>query len=209
MRATVKYLWRSFAYVPLRLALVLGGQNSARDVRRQLQPRLDMPLPDSYTSAQLLSVLAHRPFRTILYHRLRRSDGASRIVAEALSRLYRGEPALYINCSEIGPGLMLMHGFATIITARHIGADCQVAQQVTIGYDDRGAPPVLGDRVRVGAGAIVLGPIEIGDDAVIGAGAVVVRDVQPGQVVGGVPARVIEGATDRFSALSRSDPTVG
>jgi serine O-acetyltransferase len=192
--------------MPLRLALVLGGPDAARDALRQLQPRLDLELPDAATRAQRLSVLAHRPFRSILYLRLRKRGGLYRLLGELLSRLYRGEPALYISCAEIGPGLMMMHGFATIITARRIGTDCQVAQQVTIGYDDRGKPPVLGDRVRVGAGAIVLGPIEIGDDAVIGAGAVVVRDVQPGQVVGGVPARVIEGAADRYSALGRGGP---
>jgi serine O-acetyltransferase len=92
------------------------------------------------------------------------------------------------------------HGFATIIIARRIGRDCLFAQQVTIGYDDRGGSPLIGDRVRIGAGAIVIGPITIGDDAVIGAGAVVVKDVPPGIVVGGVPAKAIEHASDRFSA---------
>jgi len=95
---------------------------------------------------------------------------------------------------------MMMHGFATIIVAQRIGADCQVSQQVTIGYDDRGAPPILGDRVRIGANAVVIGPVTVGDDAVVGAGAVVVRDVPPGAVVGGVPAKVLPNATDRFSA---------
>jgi serine acetyltransferase len=199
--STVKNLSRALAYGPLRVALALGGERAARDLHRQLQPRLDLPVPSSCTSAQLHSVLAHRPFRTILFYRLKLAGGARRIVAEVLSRLYRGEPALYFNCPEIGAGLMMMHGFATIVTARRLGADCQIAQQVTIGYDDRGGSPRLGDRVRVGAGAIILGPVEIGDDAVIGAGAVVVRDVAAGKVVGGVPARVIEGAADRYSAL--------
>jgi serine O-acetyltransferase len=201
--STFKNLSRAIAYAPLRPALALGGESAARDVRRQLQPRLDLALPDSYTGAELVSVLAHRPFRTILYHRLKLAGGARRVVAEVLSRLYRGEPALFLNCSEIGAGLMMMHGFATIVTARAIGVDCQIAQQVTVGYDDRGGSPALGDRVRIGAGAIVLGPIEIGDDAVIGAGAVVVRDVPAGKVVAGVPAQVIERAADRFSALRR------
>jgi serine acetyltransferase len=192
------------AYLPLRLALPLGGAAVQRDILRQLQPRLDLPLPASYTTLQLVGVLRHRPFRSILYHRLRGRGIAGRAIAAALALVYKGEPALFISCDDIGPGLMLMHGFATIVTARKIGIDCQVSQQVTIGYDDRGAPPILGDRVRVGANAVILGPITIGNDAVVGAGAVVIRDVPAGAVVGGAPARVLEGATDRFSATRRA-----
>jgi serine acetyltransferase len=194
----------SVAYLPLRLALPLGGGAVQRDIFRQLQPRLDLPLPASYTTSELVGVLRHRPFRSVLYHRLRGRGVGGAALARALAVVYKGEPALFISCDDIGPGLMLMHGFATIITARKIGMDCQFSQQVTIGYDDRGAPPILGDRVRVGANAVVLGPITVGDDAVVGAGAVVVRDVPAGAVVGGVPARVLDGATDRFSAARRS-----
>lgn len=144
--------------------------------------------------------MRHPPLRSILYTRLRGAGLAWGLAARALALFYRGAVALEIACADIGAGMFSYHGFATIIIARRIGQDCLFAQQVTIGYDDRGGSPVIGDRVRIGAGAIVIGPITIGDDAVIGAGAVVVKDVPAAAVVGGVPARVIEHAADRFGA---------
>ena len=56
------------------------------------------------------------------------------------------------------------------------------------------APITIGDRVWVGTRAVVLKGVTIGDGAVIAAGAVVTKDVPPGAVVAGVPARVIGSA---------------
>lgn len=91
----------------------------------------------------------------------------------------------------VGGGLVIQHGFATIISARHIGRNCKVYQQVTIGYDHRLQAPTLGDNVEVCCGAKVIGGIRVGSNVLIGAGAVVTRDVPPNSVVAGVPARVI------------------
>jgi UDP-2-acetamido-3-amino-2,3-dideoxy-glucuronate N-acetyltransferase len=47
----------------------------------------------------------------------------------------------------------------------------------------------VGRRASIGSGAVILGGVTIGDGALVGAGAVVTRDVEPGAVVVGVPAR--------------------
>ena len=55
------------------------------------------------------------------------------------------------------------------------------------GYTGEGCP-TIGSSVMITCGAKVLGDITVGDGAVIGANAVVVKDVEPGAVMGGVPA---------------------
>lgn len=95
--------------------------------------------------------------------------------------------------TRVGPGLRIHHGQGIVINgASKIGADVSIHQHVTIGGRRSGEDcPTIGDRVRIGAGAIIMGNVLIGDDAVIGAGAVVLGDVPPGAVAVGNPARVI------------------
>ena len=76
------------------------------------------------------------------------------------------------------------------IKAKHIGQDCRIFQQVTIGFNGM-EQPVLEDRVEVSAGAIVIGNVCLHSDCVVGAGAVVVNDVNENTVVVGVPAKTI------------------
>jgi acetyltransferase-like isoleucine patch superfamily enzyme len=64
------------------------------------------------------------------------------------------------------------------------------------GVKDRLAGPVIRKGAKIGANATVLPGVIIGEDALVGAGAVVVRDVAPGTVVAGNPARVIRQMTD-------------
>lgn len=54
-----------------------------------------------------------------------------------------------------------------------------------------GKPVRIGDRVWIGGRAVILPGVSIGDDAVIGAGSIVTRDVPPGSLVAGNPARLV------------------
>jgi serine O-acetyltransferase len=73
-----------------------------------------------------------------------------------------------------------------------IGDNVRIDQQVTIGIRwDEGVAPIIGNGVRIGAGAKVLGPIRVGNNARIGANAVVLTDVPDGATAVGVPARII------------------
>jgi len=97
--------------------------------------------------------------------------------------------------AAIGEGTHV--GYGGIGTVIHkdvrVGLDCLISHGVTIGgTGTRQGVPVLGDRVHVGTGAVILGPIYVGNDVVIGANTVVISDVLPGQVVVGVPARVVQ-----------------
>jgi serine O-acetyltransferase len=96
---------------------------------------------------------------------------------------------------NIGPGLYIGHFSGIFLDSQaRIGSNCNIAQGVTIGEGGRGelhGVPTLGDRVHVGANAVILGKITIGNDAVIGPGAVVMISVPPTGVAMGNPARVV------------------
>ncbi len=135
--------------------------------------RLDRYAQFAYLSGALTE------FRTLMHYRLRSAPLALRLPLRAV---YRPEPTLTLDADTIGPGLFIQHGFATIVVAESIGSHCWINQQVTIGYDTKGKP-TLGDDVRVGAGAVVLGCVTLHDGATVGANATVIHDVGPGETV--------------------------
>jgi serine O-acetyltransferase len=112
----------------------------------------------------------------------------------------------HIPCeAEIGEGTILGYGGLGVVIhkASTIGRHCLISQQVTIGGRSGQGAPIIGNYVRIGAGAKVLGEVRVGDFAVIGANAVVVKDVAPGAVVAGVPAREIRRDPDPVSTWAR------
>ena len=99
--------------------------------------------------------------------------------------------SLQIYADQIGANLYIEHGVGTIISARSIGDNCWINQQVTIGYNLTGNAPTIKNGVRICAGAKVLGNIVVNDNVIIGANAVLTKTVEKNKVVAGVPAREI------------------
>ena len=103
--------------------------------------------------------------------------------------------------ARIGPGFYIGH-FGQIFIGKDakIGAYCNVSQGVTIGKFGRGTQrgtPRLGDRVWIGANAVLAGKLSVGDDAVIAANSLVICDVSESSVMMGVPAKCISKAGSR------------
>lgn len=107
--------------------------------------------------------------------------------------------------AKIGCGILLDHatGFVAGETAV-VESDVSILHAVTLGGTgkDRGdRHPKVRSGVLLGAGAKILGNVEIGEGAKVGAGSVVLKDVPPHTSVAGVPARVIGKASEVSPAL--------
>lgn len=98
--------------------------------------------------------------------------------------------------SNIGPGFYIGHS-GGIVVHGDLGAQCSIGQGVTIGSKGAGRSdgyPRLGQRVYLGAGAMVIGAVRVGDDVVVGANTVVVQDIPAGMRVVSAPVRLLPRA---------------
>ena len=133
-----------------------------------------------------------------LCHKLWTTDFALRPLARILSQATRFFTGIEIHPgATIGRRFFIDHGMGVVIgETAEIGDDVLMYHQVTLGGRSRGRfkrHPTIGNRVLLGAGAKVIGPITVGDGAKIGANALVIHDVPAGAVVTGVTATVSPG----------------
>lgn len=108
--------------------------------------------------------------------------------------------------ARIGRRFFIDHGMGVVIgETAVIGDDCTLYHGVTLGgtsWKKGKRHPTLGRGVVVGAGAKILGPIEIGDHARIGSNSVVLKNVPAGATVVGIPGHVVS-ADRKASAAQR------
>ena len=109
--------------------------------------------------------------------------------------------------ATVGRRFQIEHFGGIIISGDAVfGDDCIIRNGVTVGLRRTGQPgaPVFGNRVDIGAGAVILGVIHIGDDVSIGANAVVLTDVPANSIAVGVPAKIRPKAVASAAAGSAS-----
>ena len=172
--------------------------------REDLQAVLDN---DAAAHSRLETVLAHSSLHAIwiyrVAHYLQVEIGVP-VLPRLLSAIARWLTGVEIHpAARIGRRFFIDHGTGVVIgETAVIGDDCILFHNVTLGGTGkhRGQRhPMLGDRVFLGTGATLLGPIHVGSGAKIGAGAFIhMRDVPPDTTVVGMPARIVKEAGQRI-----------
>jgi serine O-acetyltransferase len=157
-------------------------------------------------------LLCYPGFQALVSYRLahRLHGWGMPLVPRLISHLTRWLTGVEIHPgAQIGRGVFIDHGMGVVIGETAIvGNYALIYQGVTLGGTGKGdgkRHPTLGENVVVGAGAKVLGNIEVGDGVRIGAGSVVLRDVPADCTVVGIPGRIIYRSGVRVDPLEHGN----
>ncbi|MGA8979542.1 MAG: serine O-acetyltransferase [Pedococcus sp.] len=191
----------------------------ARRARSRIVDDLDAAIARDPAAASRLDLAFNSPGLHAIWayraaHRLWLRGGATKPVARLLSTLARALTGVEIHPgATIGRRFFIDHGMGVVIGATaEVGDDVMLYHGVTLGGRSLAKVkrhPTVGDRVTIGAGARVLGPVNIGNDVQIGANSVVVKDVPAGAIATGIPAvnRFPAGREDPYEAMFK-DPAI-
>ncbi len=156
-------------------------------------------------------LLCYPGFQALVLHRISHIIWKYRfpLLPRLLSQVTRSLTGIEIHPgATIGKGVFIDHGMGVVIgETAEIGNRCLLYQGVTLGGTGKShgkRHPTLKENVVVGAGAKVLGAIQVGANTRIGAGSVVVRDVEADSTVVGVPGRVVHQSGVKINPLAHS-----
>ncbi|SME88710.1 serine O-acetyltransferase [Kocuria indica] len=163
--------------------------NEDLDTARTHDPAARSNLEIALNYSGLHAIWAHR-----LSHRLWRNPDR-RLLARTVSQLARWATGVEIHPgATIGRRFFIDHGMGVVIgETAEIGDDVMIYHGVTLGgrsLEPVKRHPTIQDRVTIGAGAKILGPLTVGHDSSVGANAVVVKDVPEDSIVTGIPGKV-------------------
>ena len=143
-----------------------------------------------------------------LFHRLAHQIWKIKFfwLGRAISHISRFLTGIEIHPGAvIGNRFFIDHGMGVVIGETSIiGNDCTIYHGVTLGgtsWKQGKRHPTLEDKVVIGAGAKILGPITIGKGAKVGSNAVVIKDIPSNSVAVGIPARLVKDDTTKTSAF--------
>jgi serine O-acetyltransferase len=156
-----------------------------------------------------LEILTTYPgVHAILFHRIAHKIWKIKLfwLGRLISHISRFLTGIEIHPGAvIGSRLFIDHGMGVVIGETSIiGDDCTIYHGVTLGgtsWKQGKRHPTLENKVVVGAGAKILGPIIIGSGAKIGSNAVVVKDIPKNVVAVGIPARIVQDAENKTNAF--------
>ena len=156
-------------------------------------------------------ILCYPGFQALVLHRISHKLWKYKLplLPRVLSQLTRNITGIEIHPgAKIGKGVFIDHGMGVVIgETSEIGDRCLLYQGVTLGgtgKDSGKRHPTLQENVVVGAGAKVLGAIQIGSNTRIGAGSVVVKNVEKDSTVVGIPGRVVHQSGVKINPLAHS-----
>ena len=154
---------------------------------------------DPSARGKLEILITNQGIHAILFYRVAHIFYVNnfKFIAKIISQISRFFTGIEIHpAAFIGKGLLIDHGSGVVIgETAIIGNDCIIFHGVTLGGTGKQTGkrhPTLYNNVFVGAGAKILGNIEIGNNVKIGANAVVLTDVPDNATAVGVPARIIK-----------------
>ncbi len=191
--------------MPLLLEIFTTNQNISASAIADMQAIVDR---DAACQNLLEPLLFFKGFLAITTYR----------IAHHLWKQHRKPLALYFQsissevfgvdihpAARIGCGILLDHATSVVIGETSIVEDnVSILHEVTLGgtgKQEGDRHPIVRSGVLIGAGAKILGRVEIGTGAKIGAGSVVLNNVPPHTTVAGVPAVIVGESSEENPAL--------
>jgi len=167
---------------------------------------------DPAAKSKLSIILTYPGVKAVFFHRIANFFSVAKLdlLARIISQFSRFLTGIEIHPkAKIGKNLFIDHGMGVVIgETSEIGDNVTIYHNVTLGgvspsinsNEQRNVKrhPTLEDKVVVGSGAQILGPIKIGKNSLIGSNAVVTKDVPEKSIMVGIPAKKVGNATKGF-----------
>tara|TARA_B100000676_G_scaffold250964_1_gene255764 strand:+ start:76 stop:654 length:579 start_codon:yes stop_codon:yes gene_type:complete len=176
---------------------------------------------DPAAKSKLIIILTYPGVKALFFYKIANFFSLAKfhLVAKIISQLARFLTGIEIHpAARIGKNLFIDHGMGVVIgETSEIGDNVTIYHGVTLGGISPSVNsdqqrnikrhPTIQDKVIIGSGAQILGPITLGRNSKIGSNAVVTNDVPENAIMVGIPARNIGVSTDEFKPYAVTDET--